>query len=362
VLQNGEVLRIKDQKLQKDSVQLRRITAELQRISMSMRMVPIKGTFQKMIRLVRDLSKKSGKEVSLELQGEETEIDRNMIEEIYEPLVHMIRNSVDHGLELPEDRTKAGKSVQGVVFLRAEQKGGHIVIEIADDGRGLDVARIRSKAIQQGIISPDEQLEERAVFDLIFHPGFSTKDVVTEVSGRGVGMDVVKKHIERLRGKVEISSIPGRGSRFEIKLPLTMAIIDGMVIRIGSERYVVPTIALKESLRPSRDAYLTVQGRGEMIKVRNTLMPLVRLHELLNVDTPCRNPWDGLLLVVNEDNRSYCLFADEILGRQEVVIKSLGAALSYLKGVSGGAILGDGRVALIIDVKGVVGRYEEVIK
>lgn len=362
VLQNEEVLRVKDQKLQKDSVQLRRITAELQRISMSMRMVPIKGTFQKMIRLVRDLARKSGKEVSLEMQGEETEIDRNMVEEIYDPLVHMIRNAVDHGLETPEDRRKAGKSPQGSIWLKAEQKGGNISIEITDDGRGLNSERIRVKAIERGIISPDDQLEERAIYDLIFHAGFSTNDTVTEVSGRGVGMDVVKKSLERLRGKIEITSSPGKGSRFEIKLPLTMAIIDGMIIRIGSERYVVPTIALKESLRPAKDAYLTVQGKGEMINVRNTLMPLVRLHEIMGVETACKDPWEGLLLVVNEDNRFYCLQADEILGRQEVVIKSLGEALRHLVGVSGGAILGDGKVALIIDVKGVVSLYEESAK
>jgi two-component system chemotaxis sensor kinase CheA len=315
-----------------------------------------------MIRLVRDLSKKSGKEVILEMQGEETEIDRNMVEEIYEPLVHMIRNAVDHGLETPEERKKAGKEPQGTIFLKAEQKGGNIVIEIEDDGKGLNAGRIRQKAIDRGIISPDDQLEEKAIYDLIFHAGFSTNDVVTEVSGRGVGMDVVKQSLERLRGKIEITSAPGKGSNFEIKLPLTMAIIDGMVIRIGMERYVVPTIALKESLRPTREAYLTVQGKGEMIKVRNTLMPLVRLHQILGAETACRDPWEGLLLVVNEDNRFYCLLADEILGRQEVVIKSLGAALSHLMGVSGGAILGDGKVALIIDVRGVVSLYEENIK
>ncbi len=362
VLQNAEVQRIKEQKLQKDTVQLRRITAELQRISMSMRMVPIRGTFQKMIRLVRDLCRKSGKDVTLQMIGEETEIDRNMVEEIYEPLVHMIRNAVDHGVEMPEERKQIGKEPQGVIVLTAEQKGGNIVIEIEDDGKGLDARKIRAKAIERGVISAEELLDEKALFELIFHAGFSTRDTVTEVSGRGVGMDVVKKSIERLRGKVEISSVLGRGTRFEIKLPLTMAIIDGMVIRIGRERYVVPTIALKESLRPGKDAYMTVQGKGEMIKVRNTLMPLVRLHRMFGVETQCEEPWEGLLLVVSEDNRSYCLLADEILGRQEVVIKSLGAALSHLVGVSGGAILGDGKVALIIDVKGVVSLYEDTVR
>lgn len=359
VLQNPEVLNIRDQKFQKDSVQLNRITAELQRISMSMRMVPIKNTFQKMIRLVRDLSKKSGKEVTLLMHGEDTEIDRNMVEEIYEPLVHMIRNSVDHGIEMPEEREAAGKDPVGIVQISAEQKGGNIVIDIRDDGRGLDAEKIRAKAVERGIIGPADQLEEKAIYELIFHAGFSTRDQVTEVSGRGVGMDVVKKCVERLRGKMEISSQPGKGSYFQLKLPLTMAIIDGMVIQIGIERYIVPTVALKESLRPAREAYFTVQGRGEMVKVRDELMPLVRLHDFFGGEPKSRNPWDGLLLVVSEGKNSYCLLADEIVGRQEVVIKSLGGLFRQLPGVSGGAILGDGKVALIIDVKGIISLYEE---
>ncbi len=359
VLQNPEVLKISDQKLQKDSVQLNRITAELQRISMSMRMVPIKSTFQKMIRLVHDLSRKSGKEVVLTMKGEETEIDRNMVEEIYEPLVHMIRNSVDHGIEMPEERTRAGKDPTGTIFISAEQKGGNIAIDIEDDGRGLDVKRIRDKAIERGIISASDQLDEKTTFDLIFHPGFSTKDTVSEVSGRGVGMDVVKKCVERLRGKIEITSQFGKGSSFHVKLPLTMAIIDGMIIQIGVERYIVPTIALKESFRPSQEAYFTVQGRGELVKVRDTLMPLVRLHSYLNEEPKHRNPWDALLMVVTEGENSYCLLADEIVDRQEVVIKSLGDMFQQLPGISGGAILGDGKIALIIDVKGIISLYEE---
>ncbi|MGA2400825.1 MAG: chemotaxis protein CheA, partial [Syntrophobacteraceae bacterium] len=359
VLQNPDILKIKDQKLQKDSVQLNRITAELQRISMSMRMVPIKNTFQKMIRLVRDLSKKSGKEVVLTMKGEETEIDRNMVEEIYEPLVHMIRNSIDHGIEMPEERSRAGKDPAGTILISAEQKGGNIVIYIEDDGRGLDVKRIRDKAVERGIISASDQPDEKAIFDLIFHAGFSTKDKVTEVSGRGVGMDVVKKCVERLRGKMEVSSQLGKGSSFQMKIPLTMAIIDGMIIEIGTERFIVPTIALKESLRTSKEAYFTVQGRGELVKVRDSLMPLVRLHNFFNEEPKHRNPWEALLLVVTEGQNSYCLLADGIVGRQEVVIKSLGGLFRQLPGISGGAILGDGKVALIIDVKGIISLYEE---
>jgi two-component system chemotaxis sensor kinase CheA len=359
VLQSSEVQSIKDQKYQKDTVQLRRITNELQRISMSMRMVPIKSTFQKMIRLVRDVSKKSGKEAVLEMRGEETEIDRNMVEEIYEPLVHMIRNSIDHGIEPPEERIRVGKNPTGTVLISAEQKGGNIIIDIDDDGRGLDRERIRATAIKRGIVSAEEELDDKFIYDLIFHPGFSTTEKITDVSGRGVGMDVVKRSVERLKGKIEISSVAGKGSHFQFKLPLTMAITDGMIITVGKERYVVPTIALKESFRPSQDAYMTVQGRTEMIKVRGSIMPLIRLHEIFGIEPRYRNPWEGLLLVVNEDNRSCCLMADEIVGRQEVVIKSLGSSLRDVSGISGGAILGDGRVALIIDVRGIVSHYEE---
>jgi two-component system chemotaxis sensor kinase CheA len=359
VLQNSDVLRIKDQKLQKDCVQLNRITAEIQRISMSMRMVPIKNTFQKMIRLVRDLSKKSGKEVVLTMNGEETEIDRNMVEEIYEPLVHMIRNSVDHGIEMPDERAALGKDPTGTILISAEQKGGNIVIDIEDDGRGLDFKKIRAKAVDRGIISASDQLDEKAIFDLIFHPGFSTKDKVTEVSGRGVGMDVVKKCVERLRGKIDISSQFGKGSSFHMKLPLTMAIIDGMIVQVGAERFIVPTIALRESLRLSKEAYFTVQGRGELVKVRESLMPLIRLHSYFDEEPKYHNPWEALLLVVTEGSNSYCLLADEIVGRQEVVIKNLGGLFKQLQGISGGAILGDGKIALIIDVKGIISLYED---
>lgn len=358
VINNPTIEMIKDQKLQKDSAQLRRITTELQRISMSMRMVPIKNTFQKMIRLVRDLSKKSGKEVTLEMKGEETEIDRNMVEEIYEPLVHMIRNALDHGIEMPAERVKAGKEARGTITLTAQQKGGNIVIEIQDDGRGLDAAKIREKAVKVGLVAPSDTIEEGALYQLIFEPGFSTKEVVTEVSGRGVGMDVVKKSIDRLRGKIDIATTAGKGSVFTFKLPLTMAIIDGMVIRVGKERYIVPTVALTESLRPLRESYVTVQGQGELINVRNCLMPLIRLHEIFGVEPRYRDPWDALVLVVGENNGAFCLLADEIVGRQEVVIKSLGESMRQVVGVSGGAILGDGKVALIVDVKGVVGLHE----
>jgi two-component system chemotaxis sensor kinase CheA len=263
---------------------------------------------------------------------------------------------------VPEERTRVGKNPTGTILVAAEQKGGNIVIDIEDDGRGLDSKRIRDKGIERGIISASDQLDENAIFDLIFHPGFSTNEKVTEVSGRGVGMDVVKKCVERLRGKMEISSQLGKGSSFHMKIPLTMAIIDGMIIQIGAERFIVPTISLKESLKLSKEAYFTVHGSGELVKVRNSMMPLVRLHDFFNEEPKYRNAWEGLLLVVTEGVKSYCLLADAIVGRQEVVIKSLGGLFRQLSGVSGGAILGDGKVALIIDVKGIISQYEESTK
>ncbi|MFH1019706.1 MAG: chemotaxis protein CheA, partial [Pseudomonadota bacterium] len=268
VRQNRLVSRIADAKLTKDFSQLTRITSELQRTAMSMRMVPIKQTFDKMIRLVRDLSKKSGKKVDLIMEGAETEIDRNMVESIYDPLVHMMRNSVDHGISPPSDRKKCGKPETGTVFLRAYQKGGSMMIEIEDDGEGLNTQKIRKKAIERGLVSESDNLTDFELNNLIFLPGFSTADKITDVSGRGVGMDVVKKAVEKLRGKVEVQSHSGKGSLFVIRLPLTLAIIDGIIVRVGSERYIIPTIAIQESMRPDRTNYSTVHGRGENLLVR----------------------------------------------------------------------------------------------
>ncbi|MEJ2363455.1 MAG: ATP-binding protein [Deltaproteobacteria bacterium] len=258
VQENAQIRNIVDPKLSRDFSQLGRITSELQKTAMSMRMVPIRQTFQKMVRLVRDLSKKSGKMVDLIMEGEETEIDRNMVDSIYDPLVHMIRNSVDHGVHVPEEREKSGKPSKGTVSLRAYQKGGNMVIEIEDDGNGLNTEKIRRKAIERGLIQAEDNLRDHELNNLIFVPGFSTADSITDVSGRGVGMDVVKRGVERLRGKVEVFSEPGNGSKFVIKLPLTLAIIDGIIVRVGSERYIIPTIAIKESLKVEKKNYQTV--------------------------------------------------------------------------------------------------------
>lgn len=351
--QNPYITGSNDQKLYHNLGQLNQITSSLQRIAMSMRMVPINSTFQKMVRLVRDLAKNSGKEVGLEMSGEDTEIDRNVVDELYEPMVHMIRNAVDHGLESPDEREAAGKERQGSVLLRAFHRGGNIVIEIEDDGRGLNREVILEKAVSRGLIPEDHNLTDAEICNLIFHPGFSTAAKVTDVSGRGVGMDVVKKAIEKLRGRVEINTRPGRGSTFVINLPLTLAIIEGMLVRVGRERYIIPALAILESFRPSREQYSTVEGKGEMIRTRGSLVPLVRLHRIFGVESDFERPWEGLVVSVEHEDKKMCLLLDELLGKEEVVIKSLGGGLRNIKGIAGGAILGDGRVGLILDMSGI---------
>ncbi len=352
IRQNPAVLAAADQKLVRDLGQMSRITTELQKISMSLRMIPIGATLRRMTRLVRDLAHKTGKLVSLHLEGEDTEIDRNMVEAIYDPLVHLVRNAVDHGLETPEERRAQGKPPEGRLVLRAYHKGGSVILDIEDDGRGLNRAAILAKARERGLVGPGE-LSPAQIDHLIFEPGFSTAAQVTEVSGRGVGMDVVKQTVDRLRGKIDIHSRPGEGTRFSLRLPLTLAIIDGLVVRVGSERYILPTVAVRESLRPAREDYFTVEGKGELIRVRQMLLPLARLHRLLGHTGPEPDPWEALILVVEHEGDCRAFLVDEILGKQEVVIKSLGQLLQNRPGLAGGTILGDGRVGLILDVGGV---------
>ena len=351
--QNNLIVSAKDQNLYHNLNQLTQIISGLQSTAMSMRMVPIRNTFQKMVRLVRDLAKNSGKEVRLEMTGEDTEIDRNVVEELYEPMVHMIRNAVDHGLESPEEREKAEKEKIGKIYLRAYHLGGNITVEIEDDGRGLDKDRIREKAKSNGLITDDSKLSDSEIYNLIFRPGFSTAKMVTDVSGRGVGMDVVKKALEKLRGRVEINSRPGQGSTFVISLPLTLAIIEGMLVRVGEERYIVPALAILESFRPDRSQYFTVEGKGEMIESRGDLMPLIRLDRLFEVKGDSTEPWESLVVAVEHEGEKMCLLLDELLGKEEVVIKSLGESLKDVRGIAGGAIMGDGRVGLILDMAGI---------
>lgn len=351
------------QALQRKTSQLDKITRELQDLTLSMRMVPLKGTFQKMARLVRDLARKSGKVVQFETEGEDTEIDRNMVDAINDPLVHMMRNAVDHGLEPPDERVRAGKPEAGRVVLRAYHAAGKVVIEVQDDGRGLDAEKLLAKGIERGLVEPNRELTRSEIYELIFAPGFSTAAKVTDVSGRGVGMDVVRKNIEALRGRVEIASELGRGSTFAINLPLTLAIIDGMLIKVGVEHYILPTLSIEQSFQPDAASISTVSGRGELVLLRGRLIPIYRLHELFGVPGAVENPTEGLLVVVEHEGERCALLADELLGQQQVVIKSLGAAMGEIQGVSGAAILGDGRVGLIVDVGGVIrlaqGEYDK---
>jgi two-component system chemotaxis sensor kinase CheA len=342
-------------RLARNLSQLARITDDIQRTAMSMRMIPVGQLFQKTSRLVRDLSRKAGKQVELELAGEETELDRNIVEELADPLMHMVRNSVDHGIELPADRVAAGKPAQAHVTLKAGHQAGHIVIQISDDGRGLAREKILRKAREKNLIEAGVEPSESEIFALIFHPGFSTADKITDVSGRGVGMDVVRKQVQKLRGRIDVISKPGEGTTFLLKLPLTLAIIDGLVVGVGDQRYIVPIFAVREMLRPAEEAISTIHGRQEMAMVRGSLIPVIRLHQRFHVKPKNQHPWESLLIVTESGSKLFGLMVDELIGKQEVVIKSLGEGMRNIAGVAGGAILGDGRVGLILDPEGLFG-------
>lgn len=345
--------------LQKKVSHTNKIVRELQDISMSMRMVPLKATFNKMARLVRDVSRKVGKSVNFVTEGEDTEIDRNLVDVINDPLVHMVRNAVDHGIELPDDRELLGKPCQGLVQLSAYHSAGSVVVEVRDDGKGLDRNAILNKARERGLIDDDADINEsslsdREVYNMIFEPGFSTAQTVTDISGRGVGMDVVKKNLESLRGQAEIKSDSGQGSIFKMSVPLTLAIIDGMVVRVGSETYVIPTVSIVSSLKPEQKDISTVLKRGEMLKLQGKLIPLLRLAGIYSIRGSDSDNQQQLVVVVEDDDEQTGLIIDELLGRQQVVIKSLGETMRNIPGISGGAIMPNGRVGLILDIGGLV--------
>ena len=354
VVQDPGVRDIASQELTRNLAQLRRTTNDLQRTAMSLRMVPIRASFQKMTRLVRDLAAKQQKQVRLVMNGEDTELDRTIVGELSDPLIHMIRNSVDHGIERPEARIARGKPAEGVVELSAFHQGGSIVIQIRDDGNGLNKERILKKAIENGLVKPDASLPDSEIFGLIFAAGFSTAEAVTDISGRGVGMDVVRRNIENLRGKIDITSETGVGTTFTISLPLTLAIIDGLIVGVGPERYIIPTLSVRESFRPTQEMLSTVYGRGEMVNVRGRLTPLLRLHQHFKIDARVADPTQGILVVVESGDARRCLMVDDLLGKQEVVIKSLGEQFQRNGALAGGAILGDGRVGLILNVDALV--------
>ena len=343
------------EKLRDGLMQLERNTRELQENVMQVRMMPISFTFSRFPRLVRDLSSKLGKKIELKLSGETTEVDKTVIEKIGDPLVHLVRNSLDHGIEEPDKRIAAGKPETGTIELNAYHQGGNIVIEIKDDGGGMNRDVLLDKAIEKGLIAEDDMLSDKQIYELIFMPGFSTAAVVSDVSGRGVGMDVVRRNIQELGGGIEIDSELGVGTTITIRLPLTLAILDGQTVTVGNENYIIPIISIIESIQIKPEMVNRVGGQGETFKLRDEYIPIIKLHDVFGINEDGKVSLDdGLLVVVEADGRHVGLFVDDLLGQQQVVIKSLENNYKKIEGFSGATILGDGTVALILDMPGIL--------
>ncbi len=342
------------EELRSGLAQLERNVRELQESVMRVRMLPISFVFSRFPRMVRDLSHRLNKEIELKMTGEHTELDKTVLEKIGDPLIHLVRNSVDHGIEKPEVRAQAGKSKVGTVHLDAYHKGGNITIEVKDDGGGMNKDRILAKARDRGLVAPTEVLSDDQIYELIFAPGFSTADVATDISGRGVGMDVVRRNVKELGGSIEVTTELGKGSRFVITLPLTLAIVDGQSVAVGSETYIVPLTAIIESMQLKQSMVNLVAGRGEVFRFRDEYLPVIRLHQMFGVPPRATELVEGLLMVVEGEGRRVGLFVDDLLGQQQVVIKSLETNYRRVEGVSGATILGDGSVALILDIPGII--------
>lgn len=333
--------------------QMAQHTRELQDSVMSIRAQPVKSVFGRMPRLVREIATALGKEVRVATAGEMTEVDKTVIEQLSEPLTHMVRNAVDHGIETPDDRVAAGKPREGTILLSAEHRGGRIVIEVTDDGAGIDRARVRRKCVEKGLIAPDAVLTDEEIDNFIFQPGFSTASQISNISGRGVGMDVVKRNILALGGRVHLTSRPGAGSRFTLSLPLTLAVLDGMIVTVGGERYIIPLTSIIESLRPRAGDLSRLAGGVELLAIRGEYVRLIHLARAFDISGAVTDPTAGLIVLVDvEAGEKIGLVVDEILGQQQVVIKSLEANYQRIAGISAATILGDGRVALILDLGG----------
>jgi two-component system chemotaxis sensor kinase CheA len=362
VSNNQDLITLKNERFGKAVMQLDKISREIQEVAMSMRMIPLAGVFRKMMRLVRDLAQKANKQVELEIIGEETEVDKTIIEQISDPLVHLIRNAVDHGLETPAGRLAAGKPEMGRVTLEAKHSAGEVWITVEDDGKGLNRDKIFQKGVEKGLVkSEDREMKDEEIWRLIFEPGFSTAEQVSSISGRGVGMDVVKRNIERLRGKVDIRSRAGVGTMFAVRIPLTLAIIEGMVVRVGVHRYTIPISSIKESFRPGCEQITRTPDGLEIVRIRGELQPVLRLHELYRVDPRYDQLREGILIMVENGDNKCCLFVDELLGHQQIVIKGLPGYLNHVKGISGCAILGDGEISLILDIAGLISSVDEIM-
>jgi two-component system chemotaxis sensor kinase CheA len=337
--------------------QLARTTRELQESVLKIRMLPISFSFNRLPRLVHELSRKLGKKVELRLNGEGTELDKIVLEKIGDPLVHLVRNSLDHGLETPEVRRAAGKNETGSLELNAFHEGGSIIIEVKDDGAGLNKPRILAKAQERGLIAQEAALTDEQIYNLIFLPGFSTAEAVSDVSGRGVGMDVVRRNITDLGGHVQISSAPDQGSTIRIRLPLTLAILEGQMLRVGRETYVISLVSIIETVQPNREHIYTVAGQTELFKHRHEYLPIIRLHRMFDIEPDSLDVDHGLLIVAEADGRHVAILVDELLAQQQVVIKSLDANFKQVPGLAGATIHGEGAVALILDVPSLVVKF-----
>jgi len=340
--------------------ELEQLTREIQDSVMAIRAQPVKSVFQRMPRLVREIAAATGKEVRLVTDGENTEVDKTVIERLTDPITHMLRNAIDHGLESPEERAAAGKPLEGVVKLSAAHRSGRVIIEVSDDGKGINRDRVREKAIEKGLITADAQLSEEDIDNLIFLPGFSTASALSELSGRGVGMDVVKKSIQALGGRISITSAPGKGSIFTLSLPLTLAVLDGMVVKAGDQTLVVPLSNIVETLQPKAHEVRRLGARGSVLFVRGTYVPMINVTEQLGWTAGASDPTKGVVILVEGEGGSRsALLVDEIQGQRQVVIKSLEQNYQRVEGIAAATILGDGRVALILDTDAVIaGLYE----
>ena len=352
IAENEDIKQIKNASLNKTMNILSKITRLIQNRVMSLRMVAVNDTFEKMKRVARDASKKVDKEISLEIEGAETEIDKTMVDSLSDPLIHIMRNAIDHGLEdSTDDRIAAGKHGTGVITLKAFHRGGNIAIEVSDDGRGINRDKVFSKAVERGIINEDDELSDAQVFALIMQAGFSTADVISDISGRGVGLDVVRSSIEKLHGRVEIASEVGKGSTFTILLPLTLAIIDGMIVKSATDTFIIPTLSVVESFIPAKEIIHSIKRKGEFVDLRGDMIPIVRLNHVLEIGTSTPEIWESTLICVESDKGKYAILVDDLVGRQQVVIKSLGPTLSKIKELAGSAIMGSGEIALILNVE-----------
>lgn len=358
VTQNPDLVGLELEQFQKASRHLQKIIKEVQDKVMDIRMVPLAMTFQRMNRVVRDMSKSLGKNVQLELVGEQTEVDKNIIEHITDPIMHLVRNAIDHGIETAQERQEAGKPETATLTLAAQNVGGDVLIFVRDDGRGLNKESILQKARQNQLVhKPEEEMTDREIYNLIFLPGFSTKEAITEFSGRGVGMDVVVQNIAAVGGTVSVDSMPGEGTTFTLKIPLTLAIIDGMNVRVGASKYTIPTTSIIESFKPQGKDIITDPSGQEMIMVRGNCYPIIRLHEKYRVQTEIVHITEGVLIMVEQDGQRTCIFVDELLGQQQVVVKALPTFIKgfhSIEGISGCTILGDGDISLILDIQGLL--------